>query len=88
MSTSRHPADSPYKFLRAYGEGDGDLFFGRERETRVLDMVEAMDRAGFGTCTNHRECEASCPKEISIAFITRLNRDFATAGFHNGTNGA
>jgi succinate dehydrogenase / fumarate reductase iron-sulfur subunit len=55
-----------------------------ERETRVLDMVEAMDRAGFGTCTNHRECEAACPKEISIAFIARLNRDYLRAVFASG----
>ena len=38
-----------------------------------------MDAEGFGNCTNHRECEAACPKEISIAFIARMNRDFTFA---------
>lgn len=42
---------------------------------RVLDMVNTMDQEGFGGCTNHRECEAACPKEISVNFIARLNRD-------------
>jgi succinate dehydrogenase / fumarate reductase iron-sulfur subunit len=46
-----------------------------ERYQRVRSMVAAMDREGFGGCTNHRECEAACPKRISIAFIARLNRD-------------
>ncbi len=55
-----------------------------ERESRVLNMVKAMDAAGFGTCTNHRECEAACPKEISIAFIARLNRDYLKAVFASG----
>ncbi len=55
-----------------------------EKESRVLNMVEAMDAAGFGTCTNHRECEAACPKEISIAFIARLNRDYMKAVFASG----
>jgi succinate dehydrogenase / fumarate reductase iron-sulfur subunit len=50
-----------------------------ERKQRVLDMVAAMDAEGFGTCTNHRECEAVCPKEISIQFIARMNRDFLWA---------
>jgi len=47
-----------------------------ERRERVLSMVAAMDEAGFGNCTNHGECEAACPKEISLEFIARLNRDF------------
>jgi succinate dehydrogenase / fumarate reductase, iron-sulfur subunit len=55
-----------------------------EKESRVLNMVKAMDAAGFGTCTNHRECEAACPKEISIAFIARLNRDYMKAVFGYG----
>jgi succinate dehydrogenase / fumarate reductase iron-sulfur subunit len=38
-----------------------------------------MDEAGFGSCTNHRECEAVCPKEIGIEFIARLNRDYLKA---------
>ena len=47
-----------------------------ERGDRVVRMVEAMDRAGFGNCTNHAECEAACPKGISIDFIARMNRDY------------
>jgi succinate dehydrogenase / fumarate reductase iron-sulfur subunit len=50
-----------------------------ERAARVVKMVEMMDAAGFGACTNHGECMAACPKEISIDFIARLNRDFIKA---------
>jgi succinate dehydrogenase / fumarate reductase, iron-sulfur subunit len=50
-----------------------------ERFRRVLNMVKQMDHEGFGNCTNHRECEAVCPKEISIDFITLLNREFLKA---------
>ena len=38
-----------------------------------------MDAEGFGHCTNHGECEAACPKEISVDFIARMNRDFLGA---------
>ena len=38
-------------------------------------MVAAMDREDFGSCTNHAECEAACPKEIPLEFIALLNRD-------------
>ena len=47
-----------------------------ERKQRVRSMVEAMDHEGFGNCTMHRECEAVCPKEISVNFIARMNRDY------------
>lgn len=50
-----------------------------ERFSRVQRMVKAMDDAGFGSCTNHRECEAVCPKEIGIEFIARMNRDYLKA---------
>jgi succinate dehydrogenase / fumarate reductase iron-sulfur subunit len=50
-----------------------------ERDRRALDMIAAMDAEDFGGCTNHRECEAACPKEISIDFISRMNRDYITA---------
>lgn len=50
-----------------------------ERETRTLAMVKAMDEEGFGNCTNHGECEATCPKKISLANIARLNREFIRA---------
>jgi succinate dehydrogenase / fumarate reductase iron-sulfur subunit len=54
-----------------------------ERDQRVLRMVAAMDEAGFGTCTNHGECEAACPKEIRLEFIARMNRDFIRASLRN-----
>lgn len=50
-----------------------------ERDTRTLSMVAEMDAAGFGACTNHGECMAACPKEISIDFIARLNHDYLKA---------
>jgi succinate dehydrogenase / fumarate reductase iron-sulfur subunit len=50
-----------------------------ERYRRVLEMVEAMDAAGFGNCTNHAECEGACPKGIRIDVIARMNRDFMRA---------
>jgi len=50
-----------------------------ERASRVLNMVEAMDREGFGNCTNTYECEAVCPAEISASFIAKLNREYARA---------
>jgi succinate dehydrogenase / fumarate reductase, iron-sulfur subunit len=50
-----------------------------ERYRRVSVMVEQMDKEGFGSCTNHGECQASCPKEISISNITRMYRDYLWA---------
>ena len=50
-----------------------------ERQQRVLQMVAQMDGEGFGHCTNHNECEAVCPKQISVRFIARMNRDFFRA---------
>ncbi len=47
-----------------------------ERRERVLSMVQAMDHERFGNCTMHRECEAVCPKEISVNFIARMNREY------------
>lgn len=52
-----------------------------EAARRVLSMVRTMDSLGFGNCTNERECEAECPKEISIVNIARMNREFLKAGF-------
>ena len=46
-----------------------------ERYDRAVLMVNQMDEEGFGGCTNIRECEAVCPKEISIDFIGMMNRD-------------
>ncbi len=51
-----------------------------ERTRRALLMVEQMDAEGFGSCSNHGECEAACPKEISIQNIARMRREFIKAG--------
>ncbi|HEY2572960.1 MAG TPA: succinate dehydrogenase/fumarate reductase iron-sulfur subunit [Verrucomicrobiaceae bacterium] len=53
-----------------------------EKHRRVLGMVKSMDEAGFGNCTNHYECEAACPKGISVRWIAKLNRDYAAATMH------
>jgi succinate dehydrogenase / fumarate reductase iron-sulfur subunit len=50
-----------------------------ERYLRVRRMVAQMDAEGFGSCTNHGECEAVCPKGISLENIARMNRDFIKA---------
>jgi succinate dehydrogenase / fumarate reductase, iron-sulfur subunit len=50
-----------------------------ERSTRVVSMVERHDREGFGSCSNEGECEAVCPKEISITNIARMNREYFRA---------
>jgi succinate dehydrogenase / fumarate reductase, iron-sulfur subunit len=49
-----------------------------ERWDRAINMVETMETY-FGSCTNHRECEAACPKSISIDFIALMNKDYAKA---------
>ncbi|HHO48871.1 MAG TPA: succinate dehydrogenase/fumarate reductase iron-sulfur subunit [Desulfobacteraceae bacterium] len=59
---------------------------GPEREKRALSMVRAMDREGFGNCSNERECEAVCPKSISIRNIARLNREFVRASLFSDEN--
>jgi succinate dehydrogenase / fumarate reductase iron-sulfur subunit len=52
-----------------------------EAAQRALAMLRIMDELGFGNCTNERECEAECPKEISIVNIARMNREFIKASF-------
>lgn len=47
-----------------------------EKNERVYNMVHEMDNQGFGNCTNEAECEAACPKGISISFIADMNKDF------------
>ncbi len=47
-----------------------------ENATRVKNMVEQMDKEGFGNCTNQSECEAACPKEIPVDFIALMNREY------------
>lgn len=50
-----------------------------ERSSRAMNMVLQMDAEGFGSCTNHYECEAACPKGISAEFIAQMNRDFVAS---------
>ncbi len=50
-----------------------------ERRRRALAMVNQMDAEGFGACTNFYECEAACPKEISVRWIAKMNREFMKA---------
>lgn len=51
-----------------------------EHKTRVLNMVEQMDKEGFGACSFTEACEAACPKEISITNIAKLNNEYLLAG--------
>jgi len=48
-----------------------------EKDRRAVQMVRQMDKEGFGNCTVTGSCEAVCPKEISLSFIAKMNRDFA-----------
>jgi succinate dehydrogenase / fumarate reductase, iron-sulfur subunit len=50
-----------------------------ESKERALNMVAQMDKEGFGSCTNMYECEAVCPKEISVDFIAQMNREYLKA---------
>jgi succinate dehydrogenase / fumarate reductase iron-sulfur subunit len=50
-----------------------------ERIGRAIHMVEAMDSAGFGNCSNHYACAEACPKQITVRYIARLNREFMVA---------
>lgn len=52
-----------------------------EQSERANNMVKAMDDAGFGNCSNHAECEASCPKGVNLTNIARLNREFFKSKF-------
>jgi len=54
-----------------------------ERDRRALSMVRTMDEEGFGNCTVTGSCEAVCPKEISLDFIGRLNREYGKAILKN-----
>ena len=52
-----------------------------EASERVCAMTEAMQTHGFGNCSNHYECQAACPKGISVKFIAKLNREYQKALF-------
>ena len=53
-----------------------------QRDQRTLSMVTAMRNEHFGSCTNHAECEAVCPKQIPLEFIGKMNRDLIRALWH------
>lgn len=57
-----------------------------EREIRVQKMIKAMDKAGFGFCTNTGACEVECPKEISLFNIARLHREFYRSAIASQTD--
>jgi len=59
-----------------------------ERLSRVLAMVEQMDAEGFGSCTNHGECESACPKGIRLSTIARMNGDYLRANLTKGRRDA
>lgn len=50
-----------------------------EKDKRVIAMVEKMNELGFGNCTNYGECQAACPKGISLDMIAKMNRDYLAA---------
>jgi succinate dehydrogenase / fumarate reductase iron-sulfur subunit len=54
-----------------------------ERYRRVQAMLAQHDAEGFGHCTNHGACQTACPKEISVDYIARLNRDLRHARFRD-----
>lgn len=54
-----------------------------ERKRRVLAMVKQMEKEGFGACTNMYECEAACPKKISVRFISKMNKEYLVAALTN-----
>ncbi|MDH5655896.1 MAG: succinate dehydrogenase/fumarate reductase iron-sulfur subunit [Spirochaetia bacterium] len=50
-----------------------------EKKRRVQKMILQMQKEGFGSCTNLYECEAACPKQISVHFIAKMNREYLSA---------
>lgn len=74
------PNASAMLFVSAKVSHLGMLPQGRvEARKRALNMVNTMDREGFGMCSNVTACEAECPKGISVSNIARLNREYLTA---------
>jgi len=74
------PNASPMLFVGAKISHLASLPQGKiEAKRRTLNMLKRMDELGFGNCSNHRECEAQCPKGISITNIAKFNREFFKA---------
>jgi len=59
-----------------------------ERAERVRRMIAQMDAEGFGGCTNHEECQAACPKAVSVEVMARMNADFIMASITVGRRDA
>ncbi|MEZ4989734.1 MAG: succinate dehydrogenase/fumarate reductase iron-sulfur subunit [Saprospiraceae bacterium] len=57
-----------------------------EKQRRVQAMIRQMDEEGFGACSNITACEAECPKEISVEYIARLNRDYLSSSLGSETS--
>ena len=52
-----------------------------ETKQRAARLIEVMQECGFGNCSNHYECQAACPKDINVKFISRLNREYLKSLF-------
>ena len=50
-----------------------------EAKDRVINMVNQMDKEGFGNCTNTGACEIECPKGISLEYIAKMNKEYLSA---------
>ena len=72
-----------HRWVVRLGSSDEILVF----DYRVVAMVERHDAEGFGSCSKEGECEAVCPKEISISNIARMHRDYFRAALVRGTKG-
>jgi succinate dehydrogenase / fumarate reductase iron-sulfur subunit len=57
-----------------------------EKDRRVQAMIRQMDEEGFGACSNITACEAECPKEISVEYIAKLNRDYLSSSLGSQTS--
>lgn len=57
-----------------------------EAKDRVVNMVNQMDKEGFGNCTNTGACEVECPKGISLEYIARMNREYISATISSEKN--
>lgn len=80
------PNSSAMLFLAAKVAHLGTLPQGKPEELkRVLTMTHTMQEEAFGACSNHFECEAACPKGISVQTIARLNRAFLRASLKGGS---
>ncbi len=74
------PNASAMLFLSAKVSHLGSVPQGKvEQKTRVKKMATEMEAQGYGSCSNEYQCEAACPKGISVKYIAKLNRDYLSA---------